>query len=150
MRARGPLQFSDNDGKQFSLHPQVDAISCRFYSCDNVTRIQDACESRGWGRPAQINLKPFMDYVLAYEPNQYSRDMMPPQQYEQYLANTIWALNQRVMSMIEPYIGPAKLRYAQHQRHLMGLRALPPVPQMECPGNVKDIELTYPYYNHLE
>jgi hypothetical protein len=91
-----------------------------------------------------------MDYVLAYDPGQISRDCMPPQQYEQYLRDFVSTLNQRVLSMIQPYIGPAKLRYAQHQRRLMGLQALPPVPQMECPGNAKDIELTFPYYNHLE
>lgn len=150
MRARGPLQFSDNSGEQFSIHPQVDAVSCRFYSCENVTRIQDACQQLGWGRPEPVNLRLFMDYVLAYDRGQYSRDMMTPQQFEKFLSDFVATLNQRVLSMIQPYIGPAKLKYQQHQRRLMGLRALPPNPQIECPGNASDIEITFPYYNHLE
>lgn len=150
MRARGPLYFGDNTQQQYSIHPQHDVVSCRYYSCDNVRRIQDLCESRGWGRPEPVNLRLFMDYVLAYDRGQYSRDMMTKQQFEQFVTDYVETMNQRVLGMIQPYIGPARLKYEQHQRRLMGMRALPPNPQMSCPSNRKDLELQFPYYNHLE
>jgi hypothetical protein len=131
-------------GEKFDPHPQTPVSQYKFYSAENVRKIQQMCVDAGLGLPRPWSLKPYMDQVFSYNAGIYNVDCIPD--YNQYIDEHVEALNNMLLLNIRPRMQATKAGFQQYYRDI-NTRRIPDNPVSVPVGyKTKSQTIINPYY----